>query len=44
LVDDYGTLLVKRRVGDDPAGFRLLLELLTKHAAISFCHCGDVLS
>lgn len=31
LVDDDGTLLVKRRIDDDPAGFRALLELLTEH-------------
>ena len=31
LVDDDGTLLVKRRIGDDPTGFRQLLELLAEH-------------
>jgi transposase len=35
LVDDYGALVVKRRVGESAAGFRELLELLAKHGARS---------
>jgi Transposase len=31
VVDDRGQLLVKRRIGDDAAGFRVLLELLAEH-------------
>ena len=33
LVDDSGTLLARRRIGDDAAGFRALLELLAEHGA-----------
>lgn len=32
LVDQDGRLLAKRRITDDPAGFRVLLELLAEHA------------
>jgi len=35
LVDDYGALVVKRRVAESAAGFRELLELLAKHGARS---------
>ena len=31
VVDDRGQLLVRRRIGDDAAGFRVLLELLAEH-------------
>ncbi|MEW2438863.1 IS110 family transposase [Streptomyces caniferus] len=31
LVDDSGQLLAKRRIGDDAAGYQLLLELLADH-------------
>jgi transposase len=31
LVDDEGTQLAKRRIGDDAAGFAALLELLAEH-------------
>ncbi|QUW84029.1 IS110 family transposase [Streptomyces mirabilis] len=31
LVDDSGTLLAKRRITDDAAGYRMLLELLAEH-------------
>jgi len=31
LVDDVGTLLAKRRITDDAAGFRLLLDLLAEY-------------
>src|SRR5260370_1186557 len=31
VVDDRGQLLAKRRIGDDAAGFRVLLELLAEH-------------
>lgn len=33
IVDDDGRLLAKRRIGDDPAGFRSLIELLAEHGA-----------
>jgi transposase len=35
LVGEDGALLVKRRIDDDPAGFRVLLELLVEHSAVS---------
>ncbi|MFJ9777922.1 IS110 family transposase [Kitasatospora sp. NPDC101157] len=31
LVDEAGTLLAKRRISDDAAGYRLLLDLLAEH-------------
>jgi hypothetical protein len=34
LVNDDGKLLVKQRIGDDPAGFPVLLELLAAHGAV----------
>lgn len=33
LVDDAGKLLAKKRITDDAAGYRLLLELLAEHGA-----------
>ena len=35
LVDDEGNLVAKRRIGDDAAGFTMLLELLAEHGATS---------
>lgn len=31
LVDDRGQLVAKRRIDDDAAGFRVLVELLAEH-------------
>lgn len=33
IIDDDGRLLAKRRISDDPPGFRLLLEMLAEHGA-----------